>query len=166
MRFAVLLLTGVCALAADAAHPGLQQIHTVYLLPMANSLDQYMANRITAVGIFQVVTDPLKADAVFTDKIGEGLEEKLDELYPPEEKPKAKDDKDDKDDASGQPAKRFGSFSRGRGTVFLVDRRSRNVVWSTYWPVKSSRPDDTNRRASDIVKRLQKDLKPAGTPSS
>ena len=53
---------------------------------------------------------------------------------------------------------RFGSFSRGHGTVYIVDRESRNVVWSSYSPVTSTRPDDVNRRADQIVERLRKDL--------
>lgn len=153
MRWILLL---VCALGmALAANPQLAAVHTVYFLPMSNSLDQYLANRLTATGVFQVVTDPQKADAIFSDKIGEALEQKLNELYPPEGKKAEEDEKDD----VGKPAPRVGSFSRARGTVFLVDRRTRNVVWSIYSPVRSTRPDDVNRRADDIITRLRKDLK-------
>ena len=35
----------------------------MYLLPMPNGLDQYLANRLTKVAFFQVVTDPKTADA-------------------------------------------------------------------------------------------------------
>lgn len=152
----VLVFAGVLTAEGTAAKPQLQEIHTVYLLSMGNSLDQFLANRLTAAGIFQVVTDPQKADAIFSDKIGLGLEQKLDELYPPPVPKKADDDKDK--DPYGKPAQRFGSFSRGRGTVFLVDRKTRNVVWSIYWPIKSGAADDTNKRAGDIVKKLHKDL--------
>ena len=150
-------------MASDAPNPALRQVHKVYLLPMANSLDQYLANRLTRGGQFEVVTDPQKADALFTDNIGTGFEQKFEELYPPPEK----DDKDDEDksqdrekDAAMSKAQRFGSFSRSRGTVFLVDRGSRAVIWSVYRPVRSTRPDDTNRRADDIVDRLEKLVKP------
>ena len=130
----------------------------MYLLPLSNSLDQYVAYRLTSTGLFQVVTDPAKADAVFTDSIGVGLEQKMSELYDP--KPPKTDDKDkDKDkDPMGKPAQRVAGMSRGRGTLFLVDRANKSVVWSIYWPVKSSRPVDTDRRATDIVKQLAKDI--------
>jgi hypothetical protein len=152
----ILLLACAVGLAFAARNPQLEAIQTVYLLPMGNSLDQYLATRLTSTGMFQVVTDPQKADAVFTDKIGQAFETKLDELYPPEVK---KTDEDDENDGLGAPAQRLGSFSRSRGTVFLVDRRTRNVVWSIYWPIRNTRPDAVNRRAEQIADRLRKDLK-------
>lgn len=144
---------------ALGANPQLGAVKNVYLLPMSSSLDQYLATRLTQSGLFQVVTDPQKADAIFTDKIGEPFEQKMTELYPPPEAAKKDKDDENKDkDPWGRPLQRFGSFSRGRGTVYIVDRQSRNVVWSIYWPVKSSRPDDTNKRADQIVTRLRKDI--------
>lgn len=153
MRYLILLaMASVGSFAGGAGPlPGLSNVHTVYLLPMGNSLDQYLANQLTANGVFQVVTDPSKADAVFTDKIGAALEDKLDELYPSDDK-KAKDE-ENKD--SGAPAKRFGSITRGRGTLFLVDLKTRAVVWSVFTDVKSPQPRDTNRRAGQIVKKLR-----------
>lgn len=153
-------------LALAAANPQLGNVHTVYLLPMSGSLDQYLATRLTQLGVMQVVTDPQKADAVFTDRIGEGFEQKMTELYPPppapaeQDKNKDKDAEEKKDDNPfDKPVQRIGSFSKGRGTIFLVDRQTRNVLWSTFLPVRNTRPEDTNRRADDIVERLRKDLK-------
>ena len=162
MRRMILML---CALgtAIAATNPQLNAVHTVYLLPMGGSLDQYLATRLTQLGLFQVVTDPQKADAIFTDKIGEGFEGKMQELFPP---PEAKSDDEDKDkdkdkdkDPLGKPYARPQSSTRGRGTVFLVGKQSRNVVWSIYWPIRSSQPDDVNRRADQIAERLRKELK-------
>jgi hypothetical protein len=149
-------MSALCLLSADPQRGSIQQVHSVYLLPMSNALDQYLANRLTVTGLFQVVTDPQKADALFTDTIGEGLEQKFAELYPETQPEK---DENDSDKTFDKPAKRFGSFGRGRGTLFLIDRNSRAVLWSTYWPVRGTRPDDTNHRAQDIIKRLEKDLK-------
>jgi hypothetical protein len=160
-----LLVCGVSLAFAETA-PQLQTVHTVYLLPMGSGLDQYLATRLTQMGLFQVVTDPQKADAIFTDNIGQGFEQKMQQLYPPppdpktEDKEKDKDNTDDKDkDLLGKPYQPFGSFSRGHGTVFLVNRQSRNVVWSIYWPVRSTRPDDVNRRADQIATKLRKDVR-------
>jgi hypothetical protein len=159
----LLLAFAVMAGAAFAAvHPHLKEVNTVYLLPMSNSLDQYLATTLTEQGVLQVVTDPHKADAILTDKIGEAFEQKMNELFPP---PKAKEETSEaassqsNDDAWAQPAQRLGSFSRGRGTLFLVDRQTGNVLWSTYQPVRSSRPEDVSRRANEITHRLKKDRK-------
>src|SRR5215467_5804839 len=75
------LLAAVAATAASAASPDLSEVKTVYLLPMSGGLDQYLAVAITNGGVFKVVTDPQKAEAVFTDHIGVSLEQSLHELY-------------------------------------------------------------------------------------
>lgn len=152
------LLACMLGFASAASTPQLEAIHTVYLLPMGNALDQYLASRLTELGLFQVVADPQKADGIFTDKIGMALEQKLDELYPPETPKKSEDEAADDRTAPGQ---RVGGFSRGRGSIFLVDRRTRNVVWSMYAPVRGGMPDQVNSRAKSIVDHLRKDLKPA-----
>lgn len=155
MRRLIPLVFAALGFALAGANSQLGTVHSVYLLPMGSSLDQYLATRLTALGMFQVVTDPQKADAVFTDSIGRVFEDKMSELYPPAEKPA----EDEKKDGTEKPFQRMGGGSRGRGTVFLVDRTSRNVVWSVYWPIRSSRPEDVNRRAEQIAERLKKDLR-------
>jgi hypothetical protein len=83
---ALLLSAVTVALAAprekNPARPGLAQVHTVYLLSMTNGMDQYLANRLTGSGVFQVVTDPKKADAIFTDHLGEAFESQEAEWFP------------------------------------------------------------------------------------
>ena len=164
----------------------LNTIQTVYLLPMGSGLDQYIANRLTAAGVFQVVTDPLKADAVFTDRLGEAFEARFTELYitPEEERKKAEEKKakaeekkarekekkekgkqKDEEKTSGEqddsakpaemPPIRASSFSRGKGTLFLVERKSRDVVWSIYEQPKSSTPKELDRVAGRVVDRLK-----------
>src|SRR5579871_6614586 len=97
-RVPILLTFWVCSLAGA----GLSGIHAVYLLPMGGALDQYLAIRLTSEHVFQVVTDPKLADAVFTDRIGSAFEERLDDLYapPPKEKPAATQPADAKAPAS------------------------------------------------------------------
>lgn len=152
----MILLACALGLAFAAKNPQLDAVHAVYLLPMSGSLDQYLATRLSQGGVFQVVTDPQKADAVFTDRIGKGFEDKMNELYAPAVK---KSEEDEDKDAWSKPAERVGSSSRGKGTVFLVDRHSRNVVWSIYLPSRSSRPDEVNARARQITDKLVKDLR-------
>ena len=51
------------------------------------------------------------------------------------------------------------SFGRNKGNIFLVNAKSRQVLWSTYEPAKSAASKELDRTASGIVSRLKKDLK-------
>ena len=150
-----------------ASNPQLSQVGSVYLLPMGAGLDQYLAIRLTEKQLFKVVTDPRAADAVLTDRIGEGFEERLMELYPElvkkdeKETEKDKDGKDkEKNDWASQKPSRSASFSRGKGTIFLVDRRTREVLWSMYSPSKTNRSPDLHKNAEVITKKLDEALHP------
>jgi hypothetical protein len=184
-----------CALALSAAltlaavNPQIKQVNTVYILAMTSGMDQLLANQLTKLSVFQVVTDPQKADAIITDRVGEPFEAKFGELYPPppppkpDPKPDAKqpDSKadakqpDPKPDAkSDEGAKassadkkqpqdlggvaRVNSFGRSRGTIFIVDRKSRAVIWSTYEQPRDSSPGELSKTAEKVVKRLKDDL--------
>ena len=146
------ILAAVAATAASAASPDLSEVKTVYLLPMSGGLDQYLAVALTNGGVFKVVTDPQKAEAVFTDHIGVSLEQSLHELYAPPEKVE-----------NGKPSDNFkptmAPLSRGKGSIFLVNRTTRAVLWSTYAPPKDNQSDSLNRLAVRIAGQLQKDLK-------
>ena len=176
-----------CALALFAAsvpaavNPELKQVTKVYILAMGSGMDQYLANRLTTMGVFQVVTDPQKADALITDRLGEPFETKFKELYPPPPPPPchtppppvkdAKDDKDskilvpveksakdDKDKPDESGTRRVGSFNRSRGNIFIVDRKSKNVIWSVYDRPKDTTPGEMSKTAERVVKRLRDDL--------
>lgn len=175
MKSVAVLLSGFVALALCGASPELSQVRSVYLLPMANGLDQYLANRLANMGIFQIVADPKKADAVFTDRLGAAFENRLDELYrepappkPPEdtkkveETKKPEDKQETKDLKPATPASepaRFSSFSRAKGTIFLVHTKARTILWSLYQQPKNSSPAELDRTAQRIAGRLQRDLK-------
>ncbi|HEY3839656.1 MAG TPA: hypothetical protein VGL72_23960 [Bryobacteraceae bacterium] len=122
---------------------------TVYVLPMANGLDQYLAQRLSSDHVMKVVADPKIADVVLTDRLDEAFEQKLTEIRAADAK---KDDKD-KDDTRTHAAFRS---SKGKGTIFLVDAKSREVLWSDYEKVPvSSSSDILNREAERIAKKLQ-----------
>jgi hypothetical protein len=177
------LLFLLCCSGAIAGAADLAGVRTVYLLPMSRGFDQYLANRLTGEHVFQVVTDPKLADAILTDRIGESFELQMSNLLPKEEEdepveptpppPPARK----KGDPPPVEAKRAAppmtetvnklenpglnsAWGRGRGTIFLVDTKSRLVVWSAFEPPKSSNNKDLDRTASDIVSRLKKDLNP------
>jgi hypothetical protein len=144
--------------AGSEVHPELMEVKTVYLLPMTYSLDQFLAIRLTKGGILQVVTDPNLADAIFSEHIGTGLEDQMKSLYG-DKKAAAGDDKDkDKDNQTsfGGP---IAGGTRSKGAVFLVDRKTRNVIWSDYVRPKNAQPDELNHVADKIAAQLEKDKK-------
>lgn len=145
MRFFVSALFALPLLIG--ANPELLKVKSVYLLPMSNGLDQYLANHLLKNGTYVVVTDPANADAVFTDALGPALERKLAELYPSEE--------EEEGNVDDQPK---SAFRRGRGMVFLVERKSRQVVWSAYELPRDSRPQSLDRSARKIADELKKHL--------
>jgi len=145
----------VCALLPlSSAHAEIFGVKTVYVLPMAGGLDQYLALQLSSGGILQVVTDPKKADAILTDGIGTRLEDSLTELYGAP----VQADKSDKDKSGASNSARPGMrpLSSSRGLVFLVNRTSRDVLWSTFEQQKSTKPEDLRHVAKKIVERLAK----------
>jgi hypothetical protein len=187
MKLIPAVLVGVVAVALGSAQNAqMARVHTVYVMPMTNGFDQYLANRLTNLGVFQVVADPKKADAVLTDGLGESLESRLEELFPPPEpapepaKPAAKaepaksgkaaeaaspaaKDKDaadeDSDTKDVQQKTQFSTFRRAKGTVFLVDARDRTVLWSVYDRPKNPTSGELDRTAERIAVRLKRELK-------
>jgi len=147
----------ICALlAAFTLGANLPEVQAVYLLPMSGGLDQYLANRLTAGGVFRVVTDPKLADAIFTDQLGIGFEQKLVDLYPP---PESKNNDSDKADKNDKPAPHISTFGHGRGTIFLVDLKSRAVIWSVYEKPGKSTSEVLDRTAARIVQQIKKQQK-------
>jgi hypothetical protein len=169
------LVLGAAIVTLADVNPQLKQVNTVYILAMTGGMDQFLANQITASGVFQVVTDPKNADAIITDRLGESFESKLKELYPPPAPPTpapappADDDKkaDGKKNALdlGAGAQRVNAGGRGKGNLFIVDRKSRNVLWSVFEPAKDTTPGELSKTAEKVVKRLKLDLSDKKQPS-
>ncbi len=171
--------------SAKAPNPQLEAIKTVYLLPMSNGFDQYLANAISRLGVLEVVTDPQKADAVLTDHVGAAFEDTMKSLYPPPAPPKPaktaaatapekakkkSEEESEKDEAAKAEAEQitkeneapvYSTFSRGRGMIFLVDRHSRNVLWSIYDKPKDTQPKTLDRLAHHVAQHLSADRNPA-----
>jgi len=165
----------LAAASAFAAAPQLQQVNRVYILAMSSGMDQFLANQLTKYHVFEVVTDPQKADAILTDRVGEPFENKLNDLYPPPKSPeqlkKEAEKKQDDDakpgtardrladvDLSAGAVSRVSTLGRGRGNFFIVDRGSRAVLWSIYQRPKDSTPGELERTAEKVVKQLKSDL--------
>ena len=153
------------ALAAQgsAPHAELSRVQSVYILPMASGYHQHLTDQLTKLGLFQVVTDPTRADSILTDRLGESFESRLAELDAEarrrtgEPKPKTESTEGGKPGSIElAPRQMTSAIARGKGTLFLVDRGSRQVLWSTYRKPKSSQPDDLQRnshRVADDIKR-------------
>lgn len=172
-----LLLFGCSAALACAAD--LANAHTVYVLPMSRGLDQFLANRLTNGHLLQVVTDPKLADVIFTDRIGDAFLAQLETISPspePDPEPVAKPADKASDKASDKAPERpvnpmlaptvnklsnpalASNFGRNKGTLFLVDAKTREVIWSTYDPPKGYGNKEMDHTAGDIVSRLKKDM--------
>lgn len=150
------LAVAALTLAMSVSAAGLGDVKTVYLLPMSSGLEQYLASQLTTDAVLQVVTDPQKADAVFTDHLGETFERSLTDLYGA--KPKDKDAEASED--KGASFARSGmQGKRGRGTIFLVNRRTHEVLWSVYELPKDNRPEGLKRSAGRITEKLAKTIK-------
>ncbi len=160
--------------ACFAATPELKHVRRVYFLQMTSGMDQYLAQHLIKGNTLEVVTDPALADAIFSDRIGESLEQKWAEVYPPpkpveEEKSdadKVKDKDTDKDADKKKEAAMMSSgavrgastWGRGRGNIYLIDRKSRVVIWSAYNKPKNSTAREMDRTANRVIGHLKNDL--------
>jgi hypothetical protein len=129
-RFALIVLGAGILFAQGPA------VHSVYILPMAGGLDQYLAERMTREHVMQVVVNPKTADAVLTDRLGASFEQQLDKMSGAKE-------------TDARPAFRS---SVAKGTIFLVDTKSRQVLWSDYEKPSHAGPA---QEAERITKKLQ-----------
>jgi hypothetical protein len=177
-----ILMKLFCALTAFAAtavfasvNPQLHEVKRVYILAMTANMDQFLASQLTKSGLFEVVTDPKKADAIITDRVGESFENRLDVLYPPPAPPAPpKPAEETKADAPTKSARDANSeklagldlaasshpssMGRGKGNIFIVSRDSRSVLWSVYEPPKNNTSGELTKTAARVVKHLKEDL--------
>jgi hypothetical protein len=172
MKLLAVLLSVFSAAAFAAPEATLGQVRSVYLLPMANGFDQYLANQLIGGQVLRVVTDPKQADAVLTERLGPAFEDALENLLPkpeppPKPAPAAKSGDKKTDESSGEAdadapqqmkadkTRVASTFGRGKGTLFLVDVRSRDVLWSIFEKPADNSPETLNRTAKQIAARLK-----------
>jgi hypothetical protein len=145
MKFLVLslLAAGFCSAAQ------LKDVKSVYFYPMPSGFEQLLASRIASEHVYQVVSDPKLADAVFTDSLSDAFLYKLDHIQTP---PKPVTPGSMEREAEAPHA---SSFSRGKGTLFLVDAKSKQVVWSIYDLPKDRSTPTLNKLARKVVDQLE-----------
>src|ERR1700730_14086641 len=120
-----LFLVAALSMSMAVSAAGLSDVKTVYLMPMSNGLDQYLAGQLTSGAVLQVVIDPQRADAVLTDHLGQSFEQSLADL----DGVKPQNSDKDKTEDSGAPFARSGmQGQKGRGTIFLVNRKTHDVL--------------------------------------
>jgi hypothetical protein len=140
MKRLLLLVVASSGLFAQYSGP-----KTVYILPMAGGLDQYVAQWLTKEHLMQVVTDPKAAEVFMTDSLGQAFEQRLKQLVPPETSSKT----------GGDDSQHIFRTSRTKGTIFIVDAKTHHVLWSDHQKPPSSNSDRSlNRTAEEIAKKL------------
>ena len=98
----------------------------------------------------QVVADPKIAEVIMTDRLGQAFEQQLKAIRP------------DADKKSDDSARNTFRSTVPRGTIFLVDAKSRQVLWSDYQkPPRSNSDGDLNHTAEQIAKKAFKQVTPA-----
>jgi hypothetical protein len=149
MKFFVLSL--LVATLSPAAQ--LKDVKSVYFYPMPGGFDQHLANQIVRDHVYQVVSDPKLADAVFTDQISDAFLYKLDHINtaPPPANSSGSISSMNVD------APHASSFSRGKGTLFLVDAKSKQIVWSIFEKPNDTLPKTLEKTAKKIVEKLEVD---------
>jgi len=148
-RLTPTVLLCACLLASE---PSLSpHFRTVYILQMADQLDQHLASRLSNGRVLMVVLDPASADAVMTDSIDTAFWTWMQRTYPPS--------------SSGSIAEHtrivipdVPPASYQHGTIFLVDPRTRVVLWSTYQLPKNNTPSEMDRVASRVANQLKSAL--------
>ena len=146
-HFLLFLIASTFAMAQTS----LDGAKNVFLMPMPGGLDQYLALQLTQGGVLQVVTNAAKADVVLTDRVGEDFQQSLAEL---DHKTAAPQSGKAGEVEFARPNMR--PLSRAKGTVFLVDRKSGDVLWSALEKPKGNSAGDMNSAAKKIVEELVK----------
>jgi hypothetical protein len=142
-------------LAICSVLPGamLNDVRAVYLYPMTGGFDQLLAEQFVAEHMFKVVPDPKLADAVFTEQLGETFLYKLDHINTPPAAAKSSGSAGNMGNEEQVP--RTTSFARAKGTLFLVDIKSKEVIWSTYQKPKNTSSVELHKTAVKVATALR-----------
>jgi len=162
-RFLLLVCFATLAQAQMPSNSG-----PVYFWPMTSAFDQYLAQEASVGGLLNVTVDPKNASAVMTDRIDGKFLKGMDEIFPlpePEEE-KVENAEDAEEELSSDSIE--GDFNlqrpanlpvgRPRGTLFLVDVKTRNVLWSTFLKEFDATPNKLQRQARTVIEKLKQEL--------
>lgn len=166
-------MAALAVLAFGAQNANLAQVRSVYIMPMNGGMHQYLASRLVTMGLFEIVTDPNRADAVLTDKINDAFESRLADYDKKDEERAKPAEAVKKEDEAKRPAVEAGasnipnfalaerplttSLGGGKGTFFLVDRKSRRLLWSVYEKPKNTTPGELHKVAGRVAEKMKDD---------
>ena len=139
------------------------RFRTVYILEMANGLDQHLSNRLTSGRVMWVVLEPTSADAVFTESLDDAFWSWLSRTYPRTGGAAAKTagangtetDLAAPEDRGPRVDKPAGVNFKRMGMVFLVDPRTRVVLWSAWENPKNPSAVELGHSAERIANQLK-----------
>jgi hypothetical protein len=143
--FRLLLLGLLCSSlpqtieANDNASDRIDQVKTIFVVPMKDRLEHFLTHELVSWGYFQVTLNPHDADALLSDTTDVSVKEFLQD-----------------------PPKVRKTRAKTRGTAFVISMKTEKVLWSA--AVKPSESfllggDKSNRElAQEIVGQLKKNL--------
>jgi hypothetical protein len=133
-------LCATCVFANEAPEASLDSVKSIYVMPMRERMEHFLANEIVRWGHFEVTINPRQADALLSDTTEVNIRELL-----------------------ANPTKVRRTSARTRGTAFLIDMKTEKVLWSA-----AKKPADSfllggdksaMELAQEIVGQLKKDVK-------
>lgn len=153
IQWVLFVVTLFCCALFSADFRDLSKVHTVYIVGMSSGLDQYLSNRLSSNGVVWIVLDPARADAILTDRLDEIFWAWLNARYPLQSKAPLPAHGDD------LRARDFiAANTRSRGNLFLIDPKSRLVLWSCYDQAKNTSAGELDHVAMRVTKRLKVSL--------
>ena len=159
-RFLLLLCFATVAQAQMLSNSG-----PVYFWPMTSAFDQYLAQEASSGGTLNVTVDPKNASAVMTDRIDGKFLEGMDEIFPQPEPEEEKVEEGEEEPSSDSIEGDFRlqrpanlPVGRPRGTLFLVDVKTRSVLWSTFLKEFDATPNRLQREARAVIEKLKQEL--------
>ncbi len=154
-------LIALSLLAVPFGQAQLRDAQPVYFWPMQHSFDQYLAEAVNTADALTVTFDPKLAAAIMTERIDANFLEAMEEIFPTkkEESEDKKDDSIEGDFAMARTKNR--PQSRPQGTLFLVDVKTRRVIWSSYRGELKPDSKDLHKEARRVVGEISAALDPS-----
>ena len=140
-------------LAVPLGQAQLRDAQPVYFWPMQHAFDQYLAEAVNGADALSVTFDPKMASSIMTERIDATFLQAIEEIFPSEEaKTEEKDDSIEGDFEVSRSKNR--PQARPRGTLFLVDVKTRRVIWSTYLGELDPEPKALHKEALRVVEEI------------
>lgn len=143
-------------LAVPLGQAQLRNAQPVYFWPMQHAFDQYLAEAVNGADALTVTFDPKLAGAIMTERIDAPFLQAIEEIFPTEAEEGAEEAQEDDSIEGDFAVRRTKNRPQGRprGTLFLVDVKTRRVIWSTYLGELEQDPKDLHKEALRVVEEI------------